>query len=126
MEGNELQIILQHIDDKAVESQRHFDEKAEVTNRNMQILAEGLRSDIERVAEGVANNNESLERFKGEVRSEFAEVKAMIKGNGGSRPFGPLTHPTASKEKVPPAPNHLITQSPNHELRGDASQEIAR
>ncbi|HET6370733.1 MAG TPA: hypothetical protein VFG95_06020 [Nitrospiria bacterium] len=54
------------------EIKRHFD-----------VVAEGLRSEIRQVAEGVANVDEKLEReisaLSQEMRTEFKEVKAMIK-----------------------------------------------
>ena len=58
-------------------------EQMDEIKRHFDVVAEGLRSEIRQVAEGVANVDEKLEReisaLSQEMRTEFKEVKAMIK-----------------------------------------------
>ena len=68
-----------HFDEKAAETRHHFDEKAVETQRHFDVVAENLRSQIQLVAEGVLAANERLDRHAEAMRTEFAEVRAMIK-----------------------------------------------
>jgi len=74
------------IDEKLAGMDRNFlgmDEKYKETKHYFRIISEGLQSEIKLVAEGVANVNEKLDRevtfLRQEMKSEFGEVKAMIK-----------------------------------------------
>ena len=53
--------------DRADEIVRHFD-----------VVAEGLESKIQIVAEGQVMIREELRAFRGEVASEFAEIRSMV------------------------------------------------
>ena len=48
------------------------------TRRHFEIVAEGLRSDVRLVAEGVTALDERFTAFGGEIKADFAELRAMI------------------------------------------------
>jgi len=58
-------------------------EQMEEIKRHFSVVAEGLEHKIQQVAEGVVNLNEKLDRemtaLRQEMRTEFGEVKSMIK-----------------------------------------------
>lgn len=58
-------------------------EQMEEIKRHFGVVAEGLEHKIQLVAEGVTNLDEKLDRemdsLRHEMRTEFAEVKSMIK-----------------------------------------------
>ena len=58
--------VIQHIDLKAVETQRHFD-----------IVAEDLRDDIKLLAEGLVANNERLDKVQKDVSGIKETVSIM-------------------------------------------------
>jgi hypothetical protein len=68
MTTDELKQIKGLIDDSAVETKRHFD-----------VVGESLRTDIRIVAEGHVMLNEKIERLRGEMHSEFDELRSAIR-----------------------------------------------
>jgi hypothetical protein len=56
------------IESTAADTRRHFD-----------VVAERLEAKIDTVAEGVVAANERIDRFEGNMKEEFADVRSMIK-----------------------------------------------
>src|ERR1041384_7231631 len=75
----ELVATRQHFDVKEESFRRQVATTEENLRRHFDIVAEGLQAKIQQVAEGVASLDDRLERFRGEVATEFSEVRAMIK-----------------------------------------------
>jgi uncharacterized coiled-coil DUF342 family protein len=65
-------------EETAQEFARAREETAEQI-RHTRVEIEGLRDQIQLVAEGVASFDEVLANFKGEVRREFEDVRALIR-----------------------------------------------
>ncbi len=54
-------------------------EQVEEIKRHFGVIAEALRSDVHQVAEGHAVIRRELQEFRGEVRDEFREVRALLR-----------------------------------------------
>jgi len=54
-------------------------EQVEEIKRHFGVIAEALRSDVRQVAEGHAVIRRELQEFRGEVRDEFREVRALLR-----------------------------------------------
>lgn len=85
-----LDVTAESLRSETREIKRHFDVTAESLRsetreikRHFDVTAESLRSEVRQVAEGLISLDEKMERRFAEVltqtRTEFDEVKAMIK-----------------------------------------------
>jgi hypothetical protein len=80
------QRILQRIDERTAQTRRDVDEQNAETRRHFDVVAENMMVKIELVAEGIRGNNERLDRFRGEVRAEFARVDHRLLRLEAGRP----------------------------------------
>jgi len=62
-----------------VETRQHFDAVASDLRRHFDATAEDFRTQVQLVAEGVVTVNERVDRLAHEMKSEFAESKAMMR-----------------------------------------------
>jgi hypothetical protein len=60
------------------ETRQHFDAVSRDMRRHFDITAEDFRHQVQQVAEGVITVNERVDRLATEMKSEFAETKAMM------------------------------------------------
>jgi hypothetical protein len=54
-------------------------EQVEEIKRHFGVIAEALRSDVRLVAEGHSVIRREIQEFRGEVRDEFKEVRALLR-----------------------------------------------
>ncbi len=80
--------VIQHVDDKAVETQNRFDEKvAEITKhvddkavetqRHFDVVAENLKHEIQLVAEGVSVNTRQINAMQQDITSVKGKVEEI-------------------------------------------------
>src|SRR5438067_12524325 len=72
-------VVVGEVRAEVVETRRHSEDVAAETRRHFDVVAESLRSEVRLVAERVSALGERFERFRLEVKEEFAEVRAMIR-----------------------------------------------
>jgi hypothetical protein len=76
------QELVAYLDGHFRETSRQIEALREETTEQIRLTRveiEGLRDQIRLVAEGVASFDEVLANFKGEVRREFEDVRALIR-----------------------------------------------
>jgi len=85
--------VIQHIDVKAVETQRHFDDKAAEmkhyfdeksveTQRHFDIVAENIKDKVKLLAEGLITTNKQVDKIKETVsimQVDMAIIKTSVK-----------------------------------------------